>query len=246
MGFAVNGGNAWRLLHMGTDEFIILARSDGRWLDGSVYIEFFEHKWTPVNNRLASYNAEVFRAIGSANAILESLQSSPNKDNLKAQIAEAKGLRAYAYFYAMDLWGNVPLVTTARIEPTNLPTNSTRKEVFDFVVAELTAAAADLPSVKTVNRTSYYPRMTREAAYAILALTYLNGEVYASKSYWPECIDMCDKIISTGSYELLTNYVSNFVPANEGSREFIYAISVDPNRTAGSNNFAQRTLHDSH
>ena len=56
MGFAVNGGNAWRLLHMGTDEFIILARSDGRWLDGSVYIEFFEHKWTPVNNRLASFN----------------------------------------------------------------------------------------------------------------------------------------------------------------------------------------------
>src|SRR5215218_1142557 len=86
MGFAVNGGNAWRLLHCGTDEFIILARSDGRWLDGSVYIELFEHKWTPVNNRLASYNAEVFRAIGSANAILESLESSANKENLKAQI----------------------------------------------------------------------------------------------------------------------------------------------------------------
>ena len=55
MGFAVNGGNLWRLLHLGTDEYIIVARSDGRWLDGSVYIEFFEHKWTPVNNRLASY-----------------------------------------------------------------------------------------------------------------------------------------------------------------------------------------------
>jgi hypothetical protein len=246
MGFAVNGGNAWRLLHLGTDEYIILARSDGRWLDGSVYIEFFEHKWTPVNNRLASYGAEIFRAIGSANAILESLQSSTNKDNLKAQIAEARGIRAYAYFYAMDLWGNVPLVTTARIEPTNLPTNSTRKEVFDFVIAELTAAAADLPSVKTVNRTSYYPRMTKEAAYAIMALTYLNGEVYAGKSYWPECIDMCDKIIATGSYDLLLNYINNFTPANEGSREFIYAISVDPGRTAGSNNFAQRTLHDSH
>lgn len=245
MGFAVNGGNAWRLLHLGTDEFIIVARSDGRWLDGSVYIEFFEHKWTPINNRLTSYS-DIFRTIGSANAVLEGMQSSPNVGNLKAQIAEAKALRAYAYFYAMDLWGNVPIVTTARIEPTNLPTNSTRKQVFDFVVSELTAAAADLPSVKTVSRTAYYPRMTKEAAWSILALTYLNGEVFAGQPYWTECIDMCDKVISSGGYSLTANYVDNFVPANEGSPEFIYAVSQDPAKSAGSNNFAQRTLHDSH
>jgi hypothetical protein len=77
-------------------------------------------------------------------------------------------------------------------------------------------------------------------------LSYLNGEVYTGKSYWPECIEMCDKIIATGSYNLLPNYISNFTPANEGSAEFIYAVSVDPVRNAGSNNFAQRTLHDSH
>lgn len=243
MGFAVNGGNAWRLLECGTDEFIILARSDGRWLDGSVYIELFEHKWTPINNRLTSYS-DIFRTIGSANAVLEGMQSSPNKENLKAQIAEARGIRAYAYFYAMDLWGNVPIVTTARIEPTNLPTNATRKAVFDFVVTELTAAAADLPSVKTVT-SAYYPRMTKEAAYAVLALTYLNGEVFAGKSYWAECIDMCDKV-AAGGYIITPNYTDNFIPANEGSKEFIYAISIDPAKSAGSNNFAQRTLHDSH
>ncbi len=244
MGFAVNGGNLWRLLHLGTDEFIIVARSDGRWLDGSVYIEFFEHKWTPINNRLGSYN-DVFRTIGSANAVLEGMQASPNLANLKAQIAEARGIRAYAYFYAMDLWGNVPLVTQARLQPTNLPTNSTRKEVFDFVVSELTAVAADLPSVTTVNKAAYYPRMTKEAAYSILALTYLNGEVFAGKSYWPECIDMCNKV-ATGGYILTPSYNDNFVPANENSKEFIYAVSVDPAKIAGSNNFAQRTLHDSH
>lgn len=245
MGFAVNGGNLWRLLHMGTDEFIIVARSDGRWLDGSVYIEFFEHKWTPVNNRLSSYS-DVFRTIGSANAILESLNNSPNAANLTPQIAEARAIRAYAYFYAMDLWGNVPIVTTARIEPTDLPVNSTRKAVFDFVVSELNAAAIDLPSVKTVNRAAYYPRMTKEAAYAVLALTYLNGQVFAGQEYWPQCIDMCDKVITSTAYELLPNYINNFIPANENSKEFIFAISQDPSKIAGSNNFAQRTLHDSH
>ncbi len=31
MGFAVNGGNGWRILNLGTDEFLIPSRSDGRW-----------------------------------------------------------------------------------------------------------------------------------------------------------------------------------------------------------------------
>src|SRR4051812_9869871 len=52
MGFTVNGGNGWRLLHLGTDEFLIPSRSDGRWYDGGVYLEFSKHAWTPQNNRI--------------------------------------------------------------------------------------------------------------------------------------------------------------------------------------------------
>ncbi|MBD0297472.1 MAG: RagB/SusD family nutrient uptake outer membrane protein, partial [Flavisolibacter sp.] len=65
MGFTVNGGNGWRLLHLGTDEFLIPARSDGRWFDGGVYLEFSKHQWTPANNRISSGWTEVFGAIGT-------------------------------------------------------------------------------------------------------------------------------------------------------------------------------------
>lgn len=246
MGFTVNGGNGWRLLNLGTDEFLIPARSDGRWYDGGVYLEFSKHAWTPVNNRISSGWTEVFGAIGGANAIIESLESSPRKDSLKAQIAEAKGIRAYAYFYAMDLWGNVPIVTTARIDPNALPTNKPRKEVFDFVVSELKKVITDLPSVKTVNRAAYYPRMTKEAAMTILALTYLNAEVYTGTASWADCINTCNAIIDSKVYSLTPDYFANFIPSNQGSPEFIYAISIDPARLAGGNNFAQRVLHDSH
>src|SRR5688500_835358 len=63
MGFAVNGGNGWRLLHLATDEFLIPSRSDGRWYDGGVYLEFSKHAWTPQNNRISSGWTDVFRAI---------------------------------------------------------------------------------------------------------------------------------------------------------------------------------------
>lgn len=246
MAFTGNGGVAWRLLHLGTDEFVIPARSDGRWYDGGVWLEFARHGWTPVNNRIQQGWNEVFSAIGSANAVLESLQNSPRKDELKAQIAEARAIRAYAYFFAMDLWGNVPLVTVARIDPSNLPKNTPRKEIFDFVVNELKAASQDLPSVKNVNRAAYYPRMTKEAAYSILAIAYLNGEVYAGKSYWQECIEMCNNVINTNAYILTTNYTDNFVANNHNSQELIYAISVDPGRNALGNQFMLRVLHDNH
>ncbi|WP_432714382.1 RagB/SusD family nutrient uptake outer membrane protein [Pedobacter sp.] len=246
MGFTVNGGNGWRIANLGTDEFLIPSRADGRWFDGGVYLEFSKHAWTPSNNRISSGWTEIFGAIGAANAIMESLESSPQKDNLKAQIAEARGIRAYAYFYALDLWGNVPIVTTARIDPNNLPANKTRTEVFDFVVSEFQAVAADLPSVLTVNRVGYYPRMTKEAVYSLLAITYLNAQVYTGTAKWAECIEMCNNVMSGNAYKLTADYFENFIPKNEGSPEFIYAISMDPSRQAGGNTFAQRVLHDSH
>lgn len=245
MGFGGNGGNGWRVIHSGTDEFIIPARADGRWYDGGVWLELANHTWTPQNNRILSAWREVFTVIGRANAVLESLENSP-QEGLEGEIAEMRAVRAYAYFYALDLWGNVPIVTEARIDPNNLPETNTRTEVFNFVVSELQAAVQDLPSINDVNRTSYYGRMTKEAAYAVLAITYLNGEVYTGQSYWQECIEACNMVINSGAYNLTPDYIDNFVASNQNSPEFIYAITVDPARNAGGNNFVLRGTHDSH
>lgn len=245
MSFGGNGGNGWRVIHSGTDEFIIPARSDGRWYDGGVWLELANHTWTAQNNRILSAWREVFTVIGRANAVIESLENSPQQ-GLEPQIAEMRAVRAYAYFYGMDLWGNVPIVTDARIDPNNLPANNTRTEVFNFVVSELQAAIQDLPSINDVDRTSYYGRMTREAAYSVLALTYLNGEVYTGQTYWQQAIEATNEVINSGAYSLTPDYLDNFVSNNHNSPEFIYAITVDPGRNAGSNAFVLRGTHDSH
>ncbi|ALI97833.1 RagB/SusD family nutrient uptake outer membrane protein [Rufibacter tibetensis] len=245
MSFAGNGGNGWRVMHLGTDEFLIPSRSDGRWFDGGVWLELANHTWTPQNNRILSAWREAFSVIGRANAVLESLENSP-REGLEEEIAEMRAVRAYAYLYAMDLFGNVPIVTQARIDPQNLPKTNSRAEVFEFVVSELNTAIPKLPSIKSVNRTSYYGRMSKEAAYSILAITYLNGQVYTGKSYYQEAITATDMVINSGAYTLTPNYLDNFVASNHTSPEFIYAITVDPGNNAGSNNFVLRGTHDSH
>lgn len=239
----VSIGAAWRPSVLGTDEFWVPARTNGGWYDGGIWIEYAEHNVTPTNELNRRAWVSIFGMIGAANAVIQSLEESPNADNLKALIAETRGLRAFAYFYAMDFWGNVPIFTDARVDPNNLPSTDSRADVFDFVVTEMLAAAQDLPSVNDVNRTEYYPRFTKEAIYTALATIYLNAEVYAGSAHWSDVIDMCDKVINTSAYSLQPSVGDCFLSTNENNSEIISAFSIDPTKNAGNNQFILYTNH---
>jgi starch-binding outer membrane protein, SusD/RagB family len=239
----VHIGDPWRIAEFGTDEFVVPGRASGGWFDQG-NIDIIQHKVTPVNATTGRAWRNIFQEIGTANAVLESLESSPNKDNLKAVIAETRALRAYGYFYAMDFWGNVPLVTVARIDPNNLPKNSLRAEVYNFIETEMLNAVEDLPSITQVNKTAYYPRFTKEAIYAALATMYLNAEVYTGTPQWDKTIAMCDKVITTNKYALEKDVVDNFKSTNEkNSTELVSSFSVDPTKNAGGNQFILYAQH---
>ncbi len=240
----VNIGAGWRPSVLGTDEFFVPARTNGGWYDGGIWIEYAHHDVTPSNelNRRA-WNS-IFPTIGAANLVIESIESSPKVDELTALVAETRALRAYAYFYAMDFWGNVPLVIDARIDPSNTPSTTSRSEIFEFVVTELKEAASQLPSVKDVSRTDYYPRFTKEAVYTALATVYLNAEVYSGSAQWSDVVEMCDNVINTNAYSLEAKVGDCFLATNEeNSTEIISSFSIDPNQNAGRNQFMLYTNH---
>jgi hypothetical protein len=230
-------GDPWRIAEFGTDEFLVPGRASGGWFDQN-NIDIMNHVVAPTNATTGRAWVNIFQEIGIANAVLESLKASPNSGNLTALIAETRALRAYGYFYAMDFWGNVPLVTVARIDPNNLPATTPRAQIFEFVETELLAAAQDMPSVTTVSKASYYPRFTKEAVYALLATMYLNAEVYTGTPKWTEAIAMCDKIIATGSYSLEGAVLDNFKATNKQNfREVISSFSISPSNNSGGNQF---------
>lgn len=230
-------GDGWRLGEFMTDEFIVPGRANGGWYDQNT-IDLMRHVWDPKNATASRGWNNIFGEIGTANAILESLQKSANAANLKALIAETRALRAFGYYYAMDYWGNVPLVTVARIDPNNLPTTTPRAQVYDFIETELLAAAQDMPSITAVTRASYFPRFTKESVYSLLAILYLNAQVYTGTPQWAKAIDMCDRVINTNAFALEADMLNSFKSNTQAaSRELICAFTVDPNKTAGGNQF---------
>ncbi|HKJ40994.1 MAG TPA: RagB/SusD family nutrient uptake outer membrane protein, partial [Sunxiuqinia sp.] len=231
-----NIGDVFRPEEFGTDEFFVPGRASGGWFSQD-NIDIMHHEPKANNGTIQRAWNYVFPMIGTANAVIESLESSPSADKFKGLIAETKAMRAYGYFYAMDLWGNIPIFTAARVDPNNLPATNSRQEVFDFVVTEMKAAAQDLPSVNDVDRASYYPRLTKEAVYSALAMIYLNAEVYTETAHWSDVIDMCDNVISSNAFSLQPSVGDVFLSTNENNSEVITAFSMDPTKNAGNNQF---------
>ncbi len=237
LSYNVDIGDPWRMKEFSTDEFIVPGRASGGWFDQN-NIDLIKHVDNADNNTMARAWTFIFQEIGTANAVLESLEASPNKDNLKALIAETRALRAYGYFFAMDNWGNVPLVTVARIDPKNLPATTPRADVFKFIETEMLAALADLPSAKDVSRTAYYPRFTKETVETALAYMYLNAEVYTGTAQWQKVVEMCDKVIGSGAFSLTPKVIDNFASTTQvASTEIIAAFTKDATQNAGNNQF---------
>jgi hypothetical protein len=153
-----------------------------------------------------------------------------------ATIAELRGMRAWYYYLLMDLFGNVPIQTdyTSR----ELPEQSTRQQVFDFIVKEFNEA---MPNLSDAVSLQTYGRMHRWAAKAILSRMYLNAQVYTGTAQWDKVLELTQEIISSGKFQLDAAYRTPFSRTNHtASREIVFAVPYD--QTYGGSNFHMKTL----
>jgi hypothetical protein len=145
-------------------------------------------------------------------------------------IAEARFLRAFAYYNLMDLYGQVPLTTEIS---TDLPQQSSRSELFNFVETELLAISDDLlPS-----GSNEYGRVDKVAAWALLSKLYLNAEVWTGTARYEDCINYSNEVINS-TYNINTNdangngtaYDELFLADNDtngAQNEFIFTANFD-------------------
>ena len=101
----------------------------------------------------------LYRVIGQANLVLDRVPSITPMDDAQKQriLGEARFLRAWAYFYAVRLWGDVPLITKPQTAASEdfMPTRTSQEDVYNLIVEDLVAAeASGLPWMDASGRVS--------------------------------------------------------------------------------------------
>ena len=223
-------GVEYRILECCTDQVVVHGKVQGWWANSS-FEQLAEHEWGEDHGYVNGTWNTLFATVGQANALLSSLESSTLESAENAK-AELKALRGYAYFYLMDLFGNVPVFTLPKVDPLNLPTQNTREEVFNFVVSQLKQVESILPSQNDIG-SEYYGRLTSEAVSGLLALTYLNAEVYVNAAKYDSSLIYAEKVIQSGAFSLLPAYFDNFTHDNQENTEFIFGGIYTPNIAGG-------------
>lgn len=155
--------------------------------------------------------------------------------------AEARFLRAYFYWMAMDVFGSVPFTTeNTPIGGGFLPKQKPSAEIFDYCVTELNEIINSMPEAK-----SNYPRADKGSVYGLLARLYLNAEVYTGTPMWQEAKDACEEIYKLG-YSTCPTYKDLFRGDNgqnlDARNEILFAVDYHAEKTQSYGGTSYLTL----
>ena len=230
-------GDFFCLIEESADMAITPTRIGGDWWDGGYHMELSRRNWTVMNNLINAGWNSCMDGIATCNMVYHIVnQNTAMSQELKEQtFAEIRGVRAYWIYMLVDNFGNAPLSTD--FGSTELPTVTSRAELFNFAVKELN----EIKDILRADLTSAtYGKFTQGAAYTLLAKLYLNAQEWVGKPMWQEAVDACDKVMSLG-YVLEGNWKANFSINNHTSKEAI--LSVPFGKSTGGNHLHCRTLH---
>ncbi|MBC9797717.1 RagB/SusD family nutrient uptake outer membrane protein [Sinomicrobium weinanense] len=159
-------------------------------------VQFQENILQADNQLILSLWDDIYRSVYSANVLTERLEASTGltTDAREEFIGEALFVRAFCHFYLVNLFGEVPLVTTTDYQANAVISRTGITEVYEQVVEDLLIAIEFLdPAYPDDERV----RPNRGAAMALLARVYL----YLGN--WTEAEKWTTEVINDSNYRLV-------------------------------------------
>lgn len=221
----------WNLQVASTDECI------NSWGDPWVP-EIMEMKWTPVGNEAieGTYHRAMLMVAFANEYLLQTSDGNMSDRGIDADFwptvhqyrNEARFLRALAYYYLMDIYGNPPFITETSYS--SAPSQIGRKALFEWIEGELLAIKDKVGAAKS----GTYGRVDQGVVNALLSRMYLNAEVYTGEARYDDCVTASKAVIDAGVYDLTTNYGDLFKADNdrpEVTKEIIFPIVFEGTKT---------------
>jgi hypothetical protein len=178
---------------------------------------------SPTNKFAETLWSGHYNAIGAANQALAALETASISAADKSRLqGEVRFLRGYLYFNLVRMYGDVPLVLRVPVDATdanNDPAFQTRAAVADIyssITQDLTFASDNLP----LRAAAVVGHATKGSAQSLLA------KVYMYLKQWDKVYSLTQEVITSGQYDLLTDYGQLWRQAGDNSRESIFEIET--------------------
>jgi hypothetical protein len=171
----------------------------------------------------------VYKIIGNANLVITKTPGIVKMDEVarKKIIGEASFLRAWAYFYAVRLWGKVPLETEPHyvLSERSYPSRSSEEEIYNLIVEDLKVAeAAGLPWMDATGR------VCQAAVKSLLAKVYLTmagHPLEKTENYALAAAKAKEVIDNAATIDLFPTYADVHDEAKKNTVEHIFMIQYN-------------------
>ncbi len=203
----------WNLQEMTTDVV------KNRWGDNGLDPLTKASGWVSTNKFFSHMYNRIYFQIAQVNNFLFETASLDFAEKTEMR-AEARFLRAFAYYNGMDLFGGIPLVTEEDGVGSAPKPKASRAEIFSYVESELLDLKEDIPV------TQEYGRINRATVDMLLAKIYLNAEVFTGTAMYDKALNSTVDVINS-SFTLDDDYQSIFQGDNNTSPEIIFPWVAD-------------------
>lgn len=169
---------------------------------------------TADNGALRNIFQWMYAGISRANYIVE-FEDKIDFQGKQQLLAENLFLRSYFYFELVKFFGDVPMYLDGRIslEASQAIDRTPKAEVYAQLEADLKTAIESLPWEQAQNG-----RATKGAALALL------GKIYLYQEKFPDAATTLDKVITSGQYQLVSDFSTIFLNSNENNIESVFEV----------------------
>lgn len=179
----------------------------------STAVLFMSFTWDSQSTIFSAPWSDYYQSIRNANSLLDNIDkvTTLSAEKVAQFKAEARFIRAVDYYYLWELFGTVPLITTAA-ELNMEPVRATTEEFNTFITTELQAAAGSLPLTQ-----SLWGKATKGSALAYL------GKFYMNTKQWQKAADVNKQVMDLNKYKLFSGDLKNmFAVQNEVNDEVVF------------------------
>jgi len=169
------------------------------------------------NSQVYLFWQQSYRSLFNINIVLDNIDAANIDAGYKEQVkAQMRFLRGMYYFYMVQMWGDLPLVTkTLTADESYTVLRSPKAAIYAQVISDLQFASATLPLASAITEPGH---ASKGAAQALL------GKVYLTMGDKTQAATALQQVVTSGQYSLLPQYSSLWIVTNKNTKESIFEI----------------------